>query len=269
MHKVILDTDTLSEIYKEQNPTVAAKAQAYLEHHDKLAYTSVTASEFLFGFYAKDAKRQLNQAKTFLKAHEELVPTSEDYWLVAEINGALKRIGRPRKFYLGGKWGFMDGRVNESKSHCVSSMQFVAVIDRFLAGDTFDMLWVARIDDEYSGLILNLENGSPVGTLSFKTISEAEQISGFVNYLSEKGYSVEAVSRGFCGGFTESHRETSLDFPVHNSTTCVVQAIECVLDRLQPTGEAFYYVSGSRTSDQGFGIKFGKLTDPLVEILGP
>lgn len=95
VRKVILDTDTLSEIYKEQNQAVTANAQAYLEHHDKLTYTSVTASEFLFGLYAKDAKKQINQAKTFLKAHEELVPTSEDYWLVAETNGALKRIGRP------------------------------------------------------------------------------------------------------------------------------------------------------------------------------
>jgi predicted nucleic acid-binding protein len=95
VRKVILDTDMLSEIYKEKNEVILARAEGYLEHFDSLTYTSVTASEFLFGFYAKDAKKQVNQAKAFLKANEELLPGSEDYWLVAEINGALKRTGRP------------------------------------------------------------------------------------------------------------------------------------------------------------------------------
>jgi len=93
--RVVLDTDILSEIYKEQNSIVTAKAQRYLEYHDRLTYTSMTASEVLFGLYAKDAKKQINQAKAFLRAQDELVPGSEDYWLVAEINGALKRMGRP------------------------------------------------------------------------------------------------------------------------------------------------------------------------------
>ena len=95
MRKVILDTDILSEIYKGQNAAVTARAEAYLEHHDRLTYTSVTASEFLFGFLVRDARKQIIQATTFLRANEELVPTSEDYWLVAEINAGLKRIGRP------------------------------------------------------------------------------------------------------------------------------------------------------------------------------
>jgi len=40
-------------------------------------------------------KKQIDAAKAFLRANEELVPTSEDYWLLAEINAGLKRIGRP------------------------------------------------------------------------------------------------------------------------------------------------------------------------------
>jgi len=95
VRKVVLDTDTLSEIYKTRNAVVSARAHAYLEHHDRLTFTSVTASEFHFGLYAKDAKKQIHRAKTFLKANEELVPTSDDYWLAAEINGALRRIGKP------------------------------------------------------------------------------------------------------------------------------------------------------------------------------
>lgn len=56
---------------------------------------SVSASELLYGLHAKDAKGQLVKARKFLRAHEELVPTSHDYWLVAEINGALHRAGKP------------------------------------------------------------------------------------------------------------------------------------------------------------------------------
>ena len=96
--KTVLDTDILSEIYKRHNPSVTAKALAYLLDYERLSYTSTTASEFLFGFYAKDAKMQINQAKSFLRANEELVPNSEDYWLMAEINGALKRMGRPIEY---------------------------------------------------------------------------------------------------------------------------------------------------------------------------
>jgi len=95
VRKVVLDTDTLSEIFKGQNPNVLVNAGRYLSFHERLSYTSVTVSEFLFGLYAKDAKKQINAAKTFLLANEELVPTSEDYWLLAEINAGLKRIGRP------------------------------------------------------------------------------------------------------------------------------------------------------------------------------
>ena len=95
MPKAVLDTDTLSEVYKAQNPIVLANAKAYLHHHSRLTYTSVSASELLFGLYAKDARKQIRQAKTFLRANEEVVPTSEDYWLVAEINAALKHMGKP------------------------------------------------------------------------------------------------------------------------------------------------------------------------------
>lgn len=93
MRKVILDTDTLSEIYKGHDQTVRSNAEAYLQQFDKLTFTSVTAGEFLFGLHAKDARKQMSQAKTFLRANEEIVPSSADYWLMAEINGMLRSKG--------------------------------------------------------------------------------------------------------------------------------------------------------------------------------
>ena len=49
----------------------------------------------LLGLYVKEATQQIKKATAFLKSHEELVPSSEDYWLAAEINAALRRAGRP------------------------------------------------------------------------------------------------------------------------------------------------------------------------------
>jgi len=95
VRKAILDTDILSEIFKERNGTVLARAEKYQRHHDNLIFMSVSSSELLFGLYLKDAKGQIAKAQQFLKAHEEIVPTSHDYWFVAEINAALRLAGKP------------------------------------------------------------------------------------------------------------------------------------------------------------------------------
>ena len=172
-----------------------------------------------------------------------------------------------RKFYLGGSWGFVDSREDDSKTHAVDREKLSVVIGRFLVGDAFDMLWVGRIDDEYSGLIINLENNLPVGTLYLKTKGEAEQISDFLIYLLEAGYEVQESCNGFNGGTSEEHRQTCLEFPIENSTQAVLQAIDRVLDRMQPTEQDTYYVSGSRSFDRGRGIKVGNLRDPLANLL--
>ena len=54
--RIILDTDILSEIFKERNETVLIHAERYLRNHKKLTFMSVSASELLFGLYAKDAR---------------------------------------------------------------------------------------------------------------------------------------------------------------------------------------------------------------------
>jgi len=93
--KAVLDTDILSEVFKGRDLNVLRNATAYVQQFGHLSFTSLTAAEFLFGLYAKDAKNQIDRAKTFLVANEELVPTSEDYWLYAEVGGALRRAGTP------------------------------------------------------------------------------------------------------------------------------------------------------------------------------
>ena len=95
MTDTILDTDILSEILKERNSIVLGHALAYLQDHERLTFTSVSVNELLLGLYVKDAKQQLAKATAFLKSHDELVPLSNDYWLAAQINAALRRSGKP------------------------------------------------------------------------------------------------------------------------------------------------------------------------------
>lgn len=95
MLKVILDTDILSETFKQLDPIVVARAKSYLHVFPTLSYTSVSLVEILSGLHAKDAKNQIARAEAFLGRHEQIVPDSEDYMLAARIIGNLQRAGRP------------------------------------------------------------------------------------------------------------------------------------------------------------------------------
>ncbi len=48
MNKSILDTDILSEIIKRKNPTVAARATAYLGAWGRLTLTSISVMEVVW-----------------------------------------------------------------------------------------------------------------------------------------------------------------------------------------------------------------------------
>lgn len=95
MHKVILDTDILSETFKQRDPVVVAHARDYLHTHATLSYTSVSLVEILSGLHAKDAKNQIARAEAFLSRHEQIVPDGDDYMLAARIIGELQIAGRP------------------------------------------------------------------------------------------------------------------------------------------------------------------------------
>jgi predicted nucleic acid-binding protein len=95
VRNVILDTDTLSETYKQKNSSVVERAKAYLRAFPLLPYTSVSVIEMLSGLYAKDARNQLARAEAFLARHDQIVPEPADYQLAAEIIGKLTRQGTP------------------------------------------------------------------------------------------------------------------------------------------------------------------------------
>jgi predicted nucleic acid-binding protein len=70
MDEALLDTDILSEVLKRKDQQVLAKASDYLTHHQRLAFSAITAYEIVRGLRAKRATRQLAE---FLKT----VSTSE------------------------------------------------------------------------------------------------------------------------------------------------------------------------------------------------
>jgi len=58
-----LDTDTLPEILKRRDPTIAARAAACLSQHGQFAFSSITRYEVVRGLKARAAARQLGNSR--------------------------------------------------------------------------------------------------------------------------------------------------------------------------------------------------------------
>ncbi|HEY3783549.1 MAG TPA: PIN domain-containing protein [Fimbriimonadaceae bacterium] len=94
MSKAILDTDILSEIFRGKNKNVMRNAAAYVETHSRLTFTSITLYEIITGLEQNQANSKLAQTHLLLLENEEIVPTSEDYFLAGRILGSLRRTGK-------------------------------------------------------------------------------------------------------------------------------------------------------------------------------
>lgn len=95
MNKALLDTDTLSEIGKGVNLTVAANATAYRRAFGLYTTSAVSVMEIVRGFQQNQSTRRL---QTFLAsiATLELLPFElPDAKLAGRIAGDLERVGRP------------------------------------------------------------------------------------------------------------------------------------------------------------------------------
>src|SRR5438045_107195 len=97
MSSCLLDTDILSEVLKQKNPTVVQKAAAYLQAHQHFTFSAVTRYEIVRGLKAKGATRQLTQFATFC-AHSLIVPVTDavfdrgaDLWVSAHAGGRRRR----------------------------------------------------------------------------------------------------------------------------------------------------------------------------------
>jgi predicted nucleic acid-binding protein len=93
MDLVLLDTDTLSEVLKQRNPTVAMHAAAYLAVHSQFAFSAFTRFETLRGYKASKATRQLPRFATFcaqslvLPVTDAIFDRAADLWVAARQGG--------------------------------------------------------------------------------------------------------------------------------------------------------------------------------------
>lgn len=93
----LLDTDMLSEVFKQKDPIVAQKAAAYLQAHQRFTFSAFTRYEIMRGVKAKGAIRQPQRFVTFCQ-HSVILPITDDIldraadlWVTADKTGQPKR----------------------------------------------------------------------------------------------------------------------------------------------------------------------------------
>lgn len=93
MQKLVLDSDTVSEILKGRNAQVVRRAIVYQQEHPRFSITSATILEILYGYERIQAHAQIRRAESLFSENEEIVPGAPEYRLAATIAGALDRQG--------------------------------------------------------------------------------------------------------------------------------------------------------------------------------
>jgi len=89
----LLDTVTLSEVIKGQDPSVLSHAQEYLSVHRNFQFSIITRYEILRGLKAKNAFRQVERFEDQFRASTVFPLTDEIVVRAAEIYGALHQRG--------------------------------------------------------------------------------------------------------------------------------------------------------------------------------
>ena len=95
MNKSILDTDILSGIIKRKNPTVAARATAYLGAWGRLTLTSISVMEVVYGLRRKGRDDRVALFEASLTQAEVLAFDEASGRLAGRIISDLERRGRP------------------------------------------------------------------------------------------------------------------------------------------------------------------------------
>jgi tRNA(fMet)-specific endonuclease VapC len=92
MNTVVLDTDTLSAIMRQESTAVSV-AQLYLKTHHTLTISIITRFEVLRGLMAKNAASQISAFNATCVAMEVLPLNDAIIVRAAEIYGQLHRAG--------------------------------------------------------------------------------------------------------------------------------------------------------------------------------
>ena len=95
MDFALLDTDTLSEVFKQRNATVAQHAAAYLLDHGQFAFSAFTRFEILRGYKESKATRQLPRFAVFCGQSLVLPVTEAIFERAADLWGTARQGGHP------------------------------------------------------------------------------------------------------------------------------------------------------------------------------
>lgn len=93
MDRVVLDTDIFSEIFKQRDPTVAARAIAYQTARGSFTISVITAMEITSGLHRIQAAKQLVRVEAMLTGCEVLPFDLAAALLAGRIDAELKRCG--------------------------------------------------------------------------------------------------------------------------------------------------------------------------------
>lgn len=92
--KALIDTDILSELMREKNATVMARADAYMQAHGALSVSTLSVFEVMQGLHRMNRLAQARSVAVWLGDCELIEFDADCAFLAGEIGGALIRTGR-------------------------------------------------------------------------------------------------------------------------------------------------------------------------------
>ena len=95
MAATLLDTDILSEVFKQRNAAVTAHAAAYLRQHGLFTCSAFSRFEVRRGYFSKQATQQLGRFDIFCGHSEILAVTDTIFDRAATLWGLARRQGHP------------------------------------------------------------------------------------------------------------------------------------------------------------------------------
>jgi predicted nucleic acid-binding protein len=93
VNRVLLDADIFSEIFKQRDPTVAARAVAYQAARGSFTISVITAMEITSGLHRIQAAKRFARFESMLAGREVPPFDSSAALLAGRIDGELKRRG--------------------------------------------------------------------------------------------------------------------------------------------------------------------------------
>lgn len=95
MNKSLLDTDTLSEIFKEKNAKVKQKANDYLAQFDQYTISIITVMEVIKGFHKVQREEHIQRFLSTISTAEILTLNMKNAELAGRIYADLEKTGKP------------------------------------------------------------------------------------------------------------------------------------------------------------------------------